>query len=190
VISHLKIIKVKKGDLTTQQLVTIIVLIASFLILLFLYFQLKPGEKSAGEICYNSVVLKAKSVLGNVQLNCKTHYLCLSDGEKCTRLPFAEVIDVGGRSEMDVIFDIFEQEREDCWNMFGEGKLDFESEGSCGICSRIAFGEAVDLSNLGPYRHPEILILYKIEDKGNHIIKPISSEDLANEKCKKFFTLA
>ena len=52
----------KKAELTTQQLIGLIVLIVSFGVILFLILRLDLGETSKKEICHNSVLLKDKSL--------------------------------------------------------------------------------------------------------------------------------
>src|SRR3989339_538597 len=78
----------KRGELTTQQIVGLIILITSFAVILFLLFRLNLGEISEKEICHNSVVLKGQSPsnfdVGN--LDCKTNYVCISGGEDCKDL--------------------------------------------------------------------------------------------------------
>ena len=51
----------KRGELTSQQLVTIIILIISFAVILILIFKLNLGQESDKEICHNSVVMNSKS---------------------------------------------------------------------------------------------------------------------------------
>ncbi|MEX2017252.1 MAG: hypothetical protein WD876_02165, partial [Candidatus Pacearchaeota archaeon] len=52
--------KSKKGELTTQQIVTILIVIASFIILLYFLFRINPAETNQKQICYNSVLLSSK----------------------------------------------------------------------------------------------------------------------------------
>ena len=73
--------KEKKGELTTQQLIGLIVLIVSFGIILFFFVRLSLGETSDKEICHNSVVLKSQSALKTGPFDCKTSYVCI--GEEC-----------------------------------------------------------------------------------------------------------
>ena len=61
--------KQKRGEITTTQLVTVIVLIASFVILLFLYFRLDLGATTDAEVCRNSVMLLGKSGMMPMKIN-------------------------------------------------------------------------------------------------------------------------
>jgi len=54
----------KKAELTTQQIVTIIILIISFAVILFFIFRMNFGEIEKKEICHNSVL--AKAFLGGI----------------------------------------------------------------------------------------------------------------------------
>ena len=139
--------KNKKGELTTKQLVTIIILIASFVIILFLLFRLNPGEVNNKEICHNSVVLKEKSGVLAGPLDCRTNYLCISGGGNCEEIPTKSTIKVDP-GDKDEIMQAITDEMSDCWWMFGEGEINYEKgflEGkvNCALCSVVAFDEKV-----------------------------------------------
>ena len=84
----------KKAELTTKQLVTIIILITSFIIILFLFFRLNLGPVNDKEICHNSVIMKSKSLPGQGALNCKTSYVCISGGGECEDFDEDEKIEI------------------------------------------------------------------------------------------------
>jgi len=141
--------KNKKAELTTKQLVMIIILIVSFIIVLFLLFRLNLGETTNKEICHNSVVLKGKSPLGG-PLDCRTNYLCISGGEDCGEIPTTSTIEVDPSKEetKNEIMKAIADEMTDCWWMFGEGKIDYVSVGAftkvaCSICSIVEFDETL-----------------------------------------------
>lgn len=140
-------IRKKKGELTTAQLVTIIILIVSFVIILFLFFRLDLGRTTNEEICHNSVVLKGKT---GTTLDCKTNYVCISGGGNCD-LPTSETVKVDPKSQtqiMKALADLMSS----CWYEFGEGQIDyFGSPGAttnmmCGICSIVEFDGTVQNS--------------------------------------------
>jgi len=138
--------KNKRGELTTQQIIELIILIVSFGIILFLIFRLNLGETSDKEICHNSVVLKAKSPLGG-EVDCKTNYVCISGGGDCENFNPSTTIEVDADNQTQIMKAIAE-EMVDCWWMFGEGKLNYAStaiveEHTCSICSFIAFDEKI-----------------------------------------------
>ncbi|MEK6847733.1 MAG: hypothetical protein AABX50_01250 [Nanoarchaeota archaeon] len=127
-------IKNKKGELTTKQLVTLIVLIASFIIILFLIFRLNLGQTTDEEICRNSVVLKGQPQFISGPLDCKIAYVTISTEKK------------------EEIMKTLADEMASCWYMFGEGKIDYGSGGVRGaidtqvdyaICSIIEFDDNV-----------------------------------------------
>ena len=135
-----------KGELTTQQIVILIIVITSFAIVLFLLFRLNLGETSDKQICYNSVVLKSKGSLG-AKLDCKTNYVCISGGGKCEEItPTITIkVDINNKEE---IMKAIADEMADCWWMFGEGKFnylgeDFGGKTSCAICSVIMFDNKI-----------------------------------------------
>lgn len=135
----------KKGELTTKNLVTIIVLITSFAIILFLLFRLNLGETTDKEICHNSVVLasKGKGILGG--LDCKTNYICISGGGKCEGINPTKTVKVDPNNKEEIMKSIAD-EMADCWWMFGEGKLDYlKADGKyhCAICSMTKFDNLI-----------------------------------------------
>jgi hypothetical protein len=144
----LKILKKdKKGELTTTQLVTIIILIVSFVIILFLIFRLDIGGTTDDEICRNSVVLKGKSIGVSGPLDCKTNYLCISGGEDCSGIISSEKISVDADNKTQIM-KVIAEEMASCWYMFGEGKINY-GEGFLttkvhyALCSVIAFDESI-----------------------------------------------
>jgi hypothetical protein len=142
--------KNRKAELTTKQLVTIIILIVSFIIILFLIFRLNLGGTSDKEICHNSVILKGKTGGLVGALDCRTNYLCISGGKDCEGIPAASTlkIDMGKSPEKikNEIMKALADEMSDCWWMFGEGKMDYAAPGTftkvaCSICSIVEFDE-------------------------------------------------
>jgi len=133
----------KKAELTTKQLVMIIILIVSFIIVLFLLFRLNLGETTNKEVCHNSVVLKGKSGIFAGSLNCRTNYLCISGGEDCEEIPTTSTIEVDSNNKNETMKALAD-EMSDCWWMFGEGKIRYTGgAGStgvhCALCSVIEF---------------------------------------------------
>lgn len=139
--------KEKKGELTTTQLVTIIILIASFAVILFFIFRLNLGETTDNEICHNSVITRGTSVLPteSVPLKCQRSYVCITEDGSCEAMtkPVKEEVDA-----KEEVYNILAEEMANCWWMFGEGKVnyvgdDFFESLYCSICSQIAFDDSV-----------------------------------------------
>lgn len=137
----------KKGELTTQQIVILIVLIASFAVILFFIFRLNIGQETEDEICHNSVVTRGKSILptDTFPLKCKRSYVCLSSDGTCEKMVKPDLRKVQTEEE---VYEVLADELADCWWMFGEGKInyagsDLTSELYCSICSQIAFDDSI-----------------------------------------------
>jgi len=137
--------KNRKGELTTTQLVTIIILIVSFIIILFLIFRLNLGGITDKEICHNSVVLRGKTMGVSGTLDCKTNYLCISGGGDCEGTA-SEKIKINPENKEEIMKAIAD-EMSNCWWMFGEGKLNYgTTEGRSvkyAICSIVEFDSKV-----------------------------------------------
>ncbi len=141
--------KFKKGEMSTKQIVTLIILITSFLILLYFLFFFNPADASDEEICRNSVALRSGAgVIDSevVPLDCKTSYVCFTEDGSCEKMTNPEKIKV--ESKEDVYYGLAEEMRK-CWWMFGEGKLKYisdEIKGNnlyCSICSQVTFDDSI-----------------------------------------------
>lgn len=143
----------RKGEITTAQIVTIIVLIVSFIVILYFFFRLNLGATTNSEICHNSVVLQSKTakILGGLQ--CKTDYVCISGGGNCENMNPTVTIKVDPNNKNETMKAIADQ-MANCWWMFGEGKLDYGDKGffgssGCALCSVVGFDSKVLDSNSG-----------------------------------------
>ncbi len=137
----------KKGELTTQQIVLLIILIMSFVVILYFLIGLNIGETSEKEICHNSVVMKGNPILskGDLSLNCKRTYVCLTKDGSCEQMTNPNIRKVEGKSE---VYRVLADEMADCWWMFGEGKVDYVGNKAreanyCSICSQLAFDDSM-----------------------------------------------
>ncbi len=137
----------KKGELTTQQIVMLVILVTSFAVILFFLFRLNLGKETDQEICHNSVVMRGNSVLPKdaVSLNCKTNYVCITEDGTCEGLIKPEVKKVETENE---VYEVLANEMVDCWWIFGEGKVDyvggdFKHNNYCSICSQILFDDSL-----------------------------------------------
>lgn len=136
----------KKGELTTQQIVGLIILITSFVIILALLFRLNLGEETDKELCRNSVLLKGKSLLREATpLNCYRSYKCITADGSCEGLNNPEVVEVDNVNE---IYRELANEMSECWWQFGEGKVnyvgdDLTKNNQCSICSQILFDDSL-----------------------------------------------
>jgi len=209
---------VKRGELTTQQIVTLVILIASFAVLLIFISNFDFTKEADKDICHNSVILAARSPV-DIVLDCKTRYIEIEAEEQ--------------------IFETIAEEMSQCWWQFGRGKLDFVNNKffkgtQCGICSRIEFGEGLDEgsfvdlgSSLKSYLDSEpilggdisyknymglnleediikdikkdsnLVVLFKAFDNPNigkddfrAEIKLLNEDDIKKEGCEEFITLS
>jgi len=136
-----------KGEITTQQIVLIVILLVSFIVILFLLFRLDLGKESDKEICHNSVVMRSASISKEaIPLKCSRTYICLSKDGSCERMSSPDVKKVKTEEE---IYKVLAEEMADCWWMFGEGKLDyigkdfFLRDNYCSICSQVGFDDSI-----------------------------------------------
>lgn len=141
----------KRGELTTKQIVVMIVLIISFVIILFFIFQLSPRETADKQVCHDSVVLRGNSLIGGqvLPLNCKTSYIYVTASSQKSNERLGDpdrVVEV--RTKEDV-YKFLAEEMHDCWWMFGRGEIDYLGEidyvsnSYCSICSQVVFDESV-----------------------------------------------
>ncbi len=144
----------KKAELTTAQLVGLIVIIVSFVVILILFFRLNLGEQTNKEICHNSVVLKSKTEGFVGSLDCRTDYTCVSGGSDCAGLSSSSNVKVDA-SNKEAIMKVLADKMSDCWWQFGEGKANYlgisDRSGwgtdSCAVCSVVEFDKDVSDKN-------------------------------------------
>ena len=88
--------KNKKGELTTQQIVFLIILVISFVILLYFLIKLNLGAESEKEVCHNSVVLRSNKLIPteSVPLKCETQYVCITQDGSCEQMLEPEKIKI------------------------------------------------------------------------------------------------
>jgi hypothetical protein len=137
-----------KGELTTQQIVMLIIVITSFAVVLFFLFRLNLGRIGDKEICHNSVIMRGSSAVlqGVTPLNCRTSYVCLSEDGTCEEMTNPDIKKVKTDEE---VYEVLADEMADCWWMFGEGKVNYigkEVKPSlhCSICSQITFDNSLE----------------------------------------------
>ncbi len=139
---------IKKGELTTRQIVILIIVIVSFTIILILFWRLNLGEETDKELCRNSVIMRSNSILptGTLPLNCKTSYLCFSGDGSCEKMTNPKIEKV---ETQDEVYEILAKQMQDCWWMFGEGKIDYVGKDLlsrnkyCSICTQIGFDDSL-----------------------------------------------
>jgi hypothetical protein len=182
----------KKADITSAQLITVIILVGSFALILIVIF-LYPWGEADREVCHYSIVSRNSVNIGDfdtvkiVPLKCRTEKICIttSSNEKCsdafgdsTKENPVQLKKVKDRED---ILDVLADAHYDCHVLVGEGKLDFEphklfNEPYGLICSRISFSkdaqdilkkEALgDISYLELYQH---MSNKQTKDKGNYL---------------------
>jgi len=138
----------KKAEITTQQIVMLIILIVSFAVILFLIFRLDLASTNKEEICHNSVVMRGNSILpeDTVSLNCHRKYLCITKDGDCTQMTKPVIKKVETSEE---IYNVLAEEMISCWWMFGEGQIDYigdkvTKKNYCSICSQILFDDSLN----------------------------------------------
>lgn len=158
----------KKGELTSEQIVVIVIALIGFGIIALLYTQLNWGGNVNKQVCHESVILRgsidfASGIAQNaVPLKCQTEKLCVtgsSFGGKCDDFDKTKGVTYARVSDKNGIEKVISQSAVECWNMMGEGYLSlFQQTPSalgiggvyptCVICSRIAYDKN-SLNNKG-----------------------------------------
>lgn len=193
----------KKAELTTKQLVTIIILIISFAVILFLLMRLDLGGATNKEVCHNSVVMVGKSdFIGS--LDCRTDYDCISAGGDCS--DFSETQKIEAKTEEE-IKNAIQKEINDCWWMFGNGTIDYVGYNwkvdkfvgtGCAICDIVKFDEKIQQEFSTIEFDEEIIdtsqkysIITGMKGENDYIeAKIIESNKISEEDCDEFVTKA
>lgn len=149
----------KKGELTTEQIVVLVILIISFGVILFFLLRIDLGNQTSEDICHNSVLMKsgvgtkAGIAANSIELQCERQYVCITYDGRCDKLLKPKIIKVKNEDEF---YHAIAEEMADCWWMFGEGKLNYVGKDLvpgvyCSICDQLAFDSSVDKIFPGGY---------------------------------------
>lgn len=162
----------KKGELTSFQIVSLVILIISFLVLLGFLFLPDLIGQSEEEVCRISILERAtlpKVAQGFAPIKCRTEKICFSlNGEDCLSMRGEEVRKINLPKDFsgaaNSIEKITAEEMYDCWSITGKGRLNLfsgdkdanvagniftsattvrEAHAKCIICSRLALSETV-----------------------------------------------
>lgn len=178
----------KKAEITSSQIITIVLTLVGFGLILLMYSVLAPGETSDREVCHASVIARAtlpENFGGKAKeafpLRCKTRKVCFTtkilgkgDCEDTLGNSFDTVRVSSNKDKIEEDIQKFlAREIADCWGMMGEGKVQVfsreatfsEDSKKCVVCSRIAFDENVQkkissVTGLGNY-----LMTHKVPNK-------------------------
>ena len=144
----MKNMKKTRGEVTTQQIVLLTILLVSFIVILFLLFRLDIGKQSESEICHNSVVTRGSSVVpaDAVPLKCSRTYVCITQDGSCESMTKPDIVKADTKEE---VYNALAEEMADCWWMFGEGKVDYVGKDMsknlyCSICSQIVLDNSLE----------------------------------------------
>lgn len=141
----------RKGEMTTEQIVILIVLIASFAVILFFISRLNLFSENEDNICHNSVVARGNvakisgSTSNSIPLDCERSYICITSDKVCPNMQKPIVIKVKTKED---VYRALAEEMADCWWMFGEGKINYVGADMfdklyCSICDQIVFDASV-----------------------------------------------
>ena len=150
----------KKGLIISNFLIGIIILVVSFIIILFLLRLFPFGSSITKETCHQSVVLRSTAKIGPIEpsnaipLKCQTEKICLTmSGEDCSELtsttknPVRKIrLSKDIQKAREEVMNTFAGSMIACHSMLGEGQLNFFShdisfrDTKYGlICTRIVF---------------------------------------------------
>lgn len=154
--------KNKRAELTTAQIITMVIVVIAFAIILFILYQMFSYGKIDQDACHTSVVFRGTlpafgGAKDYVPLKCKTEKICVTGklfGGNCPDYGSEKGISYARVNSKTEVEQLFAQNIVQCWQMMGEGKVSIFSEWvaqtygfgavypSCVICNRIAFDRA------------------------------------------------
>lgn len=157
----------RKGELTSSQIIAIVLGVGGFIIvLLFVALLYDTNNPVDTETCKFSIVSRATApsiVQASIPLKCTTGKMCLTTQRTSSCKEF-----IGEKSDKVLLTgSSIEQQAQiqqhlanamyDCWSMMGQGKFDLfgqaadalrlnAKEATCVVCSRVAFAEDIPSS--------------------------------------------
>lgn len=138
----------KNGELSSSQLVTIIILIVSFAVILIFFYMFNFKGEVSKESCRNSVQMRGTALSKSVvQLQCETKDVCFSKTNNCdSAKKGTEIIKI---VDKPALLNELGNLMYDCWWQYGEGKVDYraagigDSESYCGMCNVVKFDSSI-----------------------------------------------
>jgi hypothetical protein len=193
----------KRGEISSPQIVMLILAIAAFLVVLVFLGLFKDSVNPNDEGCRFSVLTRAttpSAAQAAIPLKCTTKKICISESGKsdaCKEfLGEKNVVGVDLKGTLEQKKELIEKTSADafysCWNMMGRGKLDLfgtfggyygkQQKNTCVVCSRIAFS-GVDENLL---RQIDVQNYMKNNNAPNSNLKYVSA--LADDAGTKTFS--
>lgn len=191
--------ELKRGALTSTQIIMIVLAVAGFVIILIFFSIIFQNDGTAQKLaCEESVLVRATvpdAIQSGIPLNCRTEKLCVTNSlfGSCEQFTGEDVSEIRSGGNLDDLGDrlkirtdieeILANSMLDCWNMVGRGEWDIfgsafeelgfdEQEASCIICSRIAFDESLVKSGvIGEVNLNSYLLSNNVGDTGKNYIE-------------------
>jgi len=183
----------RRAELTSIQIILIILAIMGFAIVLAALFLVDLGGYSEGDICRLSVLTRATTPSSGqalVPLKCRTKKICIREGflgdackDRFAGEEDVEYVRLSGSvpEKREKIEEIMSNAMFDCWNMMGQGKLDLFGDvsttfgfdpvkSSCVVCSRVAVDKSVSNETLYKNRRAaDGSVIYEKDSSGRRI---------------------
>jgi hypothetical protein len=171
--------KYKRGELTSKQLITIIILIVSFTVIIIFFVALNLKGKVDKEACKNSIAMrslystvgfKGINLGGLVKLKCETKKVCITTGKGCPEAGREVVVKkvLKNNLEENVMNEIAELHI-DSWNMVFEGTKKFPGDHDLVIFYLVYFDDEIQdmlgILDAGEYYFGRLARLNISEDK-------------------------
>jgi len=151
----------KEGKVSVEFLIGVIILVVSFVVILFLIFLVKWNPVIDKETCHQSVVYRASAQIGAINikeaipLKCQTEKICLTmSGDDCglavsRKNPVTKIkLSRESQEAKEKIKEVLAESLVSCHSMLGEGKLNFMPASLIGkdkkyglICTRVVFDD-------------------------------------------------
>jgi len=193
----------KRGELTSSQIITIVLAIAGFMVVLIFFVRVyQDGGQEETELCRFSVLTRATSPIGSLQssipLKCTTQKYCISEsGKKDACSQFAgedniRSVKLKGSDEEKArkIEETTANVMFDCWSMMGEGKLEIFSgtERPDGIGGGV-FEVARNLLNIPTEVNPTCVICGRValaddlfDEENKEVLRKVDVNEYINDE--------
>ena len=188
----------KRGELTSSQIVLLILALAAFLILGLFLWSLRQAADGDAQACKLSVLTRVslpEGVRNVAPLACTTEKICLTGrGGDCAESMAGESIETIKLSKDDVsaartIEATAAEAMYRCWDMMGKGQLNFATsylssralkpaEPLCIICSRIAIDSAVPQGVIEKVQFADYLRYTKVPGTSKTYLQAFSDSEV------------
>lgn len=184
----------KKGELASQQIITIIILIVSFAVILIFFLYLGIKYYIGSETCKQSIELREIGFFGKyiTSLNCPIQKVCINIGGECSGAGTDAVnVKISESDLKNNVMKAIAELQADSWGLVFNGEKKFPEEGDCFLPYIIYFDPEIQgkISSIESLDYLKFLEQKKISGDESYLHYLYGVNTIEDYNKKQFVTL-